>query len=162
MIASQQRCGTLPGRNWIATGSCLMLPGSSCNALGRRIRILVRICCTPPLRGDRTGESKLDVTSLCSARTLHSQPKGTQHMKSAVETLEERIRQCAYHIWEANGRPSGRDEEFWTQACEMITANDGRTSSRVPQRQRKQAQPARLPRKRSRLTTQPGMPAPAG
>lgn len=83
-------------------------------------------------------------------------------MKSAVETLEERIRQCAYHIWEANGRPSGRDEEFWAQACEMITADDGRTRSRVPQRQRKQAQPERLPRKRSRLTTEPGMPAPAG
>ena len=46
-------------------------------------------------------------------------------MKSAAETLEERIRECAYHIWEANGRPSGRDEEFWTQACETIAA-DGR------------------------------------
>jgi hypothetical protein len=83
-------------------------------------------------------------------------------MKSAVETLEERIRQCAYHIWEAHGRPLGRDEEFWTQACEMITTDDGRTSSTVTQRQRKQAQPARLPRKRSRQTAQAGMSAPAG
>ena len=51
-------------------------------------------------------------------------------MKSAVETLEERIRQCAYHIWEANGRPPDRDKEFWTQACEMITADDGYVDTR--------------------------------
>jgi hypothetical protein len=33
-----------------------------------------------------------------------------QHM---AKTLEDRIRERAYHIWEANGRPSGRDEESW-------------------------------------------------
>ena len=80
-------------------------------------------------------------------------------MKSAAETLEERIRERAYHIWEANGRPSGRDAEFWTQACEMITADGGQTNAKAPRRQPRQA---RLPRKRSGLTTQPAMPAPAG
>ena len=83
-------------------------------------------------------------------------------MKSAAETLEERIRECAYHIWEANGRPSGRDEEFWTQACEMLAADGGQTSSKVQRRQQKQAPPARSPRKRSRQTTQPVMAVPAG
>lgn len=29
---------------------------------------------------------------------------------------EKRIRRRAREIWEANGRPSGRDEEFWFQA----------------------------------------------
>jgi hypothetical protein len=83
-------------------------------------------------------------------------------MKSAVEMLEQRIRECAYHLWEANGRPTGRDEEFWIQACELIAADDGRTSSKARPRHREQAQPVRLPRKRGRLTTQPGIPAPAG
>ena len=58
-------------------------------------------------------------------------------MKSAADALEERIRECAYHIWEANGRPSGRDEEFWTQACETVAANGGQTSSKVQRRQQK-------------------------
>jgi hypothetical protein len=83
-------------------------------------------------------------------------------MKSAADTLEERIRECAYHIWEANGRPSGRDEEFWTQACETVAANGGQTSSKVQRRQQKPPPPARLPRKRSRQTTQSGIAVPAG
>jgi hypothetical protein len=83
-------------------------------------------------------------------------------MKSAAETLEERIRECAYHIWEANGRPPGRDEEFWQQACEAVATDGGQTGSKVQRRQQKQAPPARLPRKRSRQTTQPGMAVPAG
>jgi hypothetical protein len=29
---------------------------------------------------------------------------------------EDRIRTRAREIWEENGRPSGRDEEFWSQA----------------------------------------------
>jgi hypothetical protein len=29
---------------------------------------------------------------------------------------EERIRKRAREIWEENGRPSGRDQEFWFQA----------------------------------------------
>ena len=37
-----------------------------------------------------------------------------------AETRENRIRERAYQLWEAGGRPSGRDEEFWHRACEMI------------------------------------------
>jgi hypothetical protein len=33
----------------------------------------------------------------------------------AFET-EDHIRVRAYHLWEANGRPDGRDLEFWEQA----------------------------------------------
>jgi hypothetical protein len=29
---------------------------------------------------------------------------------------EERIRKRAREIWEENGRPSGRDQEFWFEA----------------------------------------------
>jgi hypothetical protein len=37
------------------------------------------------------------------------------------ETIrEDRIRKRAYHLWEAEGRPHGRDHEFWLQACAQI------------------------------------------
>jgi hypothetical protein len=29
---------------------------------------------------------------------------------------EERIRERAYHLWEADGRPNGREKEFWERA----------------------------------------------
>jgi Protein of unknown function (DUF2934) len=33
---------------------------------------------------------------------------------------EDHIRVRAYHIWEANGRPEGRDLEFWEQARQPV------------------------------------------
>jgi hypothetical protein len=31
--------------------------------------------------------------------------------------LEHRVRERAYFLWEREGRPEGRAEEFWTRAC---------------------------------------------
>jgi hypothetical protein len=45
-------------------------------------------------------------------------------MKPATEMLEERIRERAYHLWEAGGRPHGRDQEFWARAHELIASED--------------------------------------
>jgi len=68
-------------------------------------------------------------------------------MKSAGSMREDRVRECAYYLWEASGRPLGRDEEFWHKACEVIANRPG-TATRKTQRTRpKQAQPTR---KRSR------------
>jgi DUF2934 family protein len=51
-------------------------------------------------------------------------------MTAAAGTLEDRIRERAYYIWEASGRPSGRDEEFWQRACEMVAGDtDGGTAT---------------------------------
>ena len=77
-------------------------------------------------------------------------------MKSAAETLEDRVRMRAYHIWEANGRPSGRDEEFWRRACEMIAIDDDQPISGDQRRQPKPAQP---PGKRGLRTLPPGSSA---
>lgn len=33
---------------------------------------------------------------------------------------EERIRVRAYHLWEQDGRPDGRDAEFWERARELV------------------------------------------
>ena len=40
---------------------------------------------------------------------------------------EERIRERAHRIWEAEGRPMGRDHEHWQRACREIE-EEGKTS----------------------------------
>jgi hypothetical protein len=77
-------------------------------------------------------------------------------------TLDDRIREHAYHIWEASGRPPGRDEEFWQRACEMVAASGDQPSSRVQRRQQKQAQPPRKSSRRKSPLTTSGASAPAG
>ncbi len=37
---------------------------------------------------------------------------------------ESRIRECAYHLWESNGKPYGRDVEFWQRARQIIAEQD--------------------------------------
>src|ERR1700736_5785062 len=39
-----------------------------------------------------------------------------QRARSLARPNERRIRKRAHQIWEENGRPSGRDKEFWFQA----------------------------------------------
>ncbi len=36
--------------------------------------------------------------------------------KTLAKATENRVRRRARELWEKNGRPSGRDEEFWLQA----------------------------------------------
>jgi hypothetical protein len=43
---------------------------------------------------------------------------------------EDRIRVRAYHLWEANGRPEGRDLEFWEQARQSIAQHGQAAESR--------------------------------
>ena len=59
---------------------------------------------------------------------------------------EELIRVRAYHLWEAHGRPEGRDLEFWEQAQQLHTA-----ANRAVEPARKTVEPAR---KNSRANTQ--------
>jgi hypothetical protein len=41
---------------------------------------------------------------------------------------EKAIRERAYHIWEAEGRPHGRDREHWERASREIGAEAGKRS----------------------------------
>ena len=34
--------------------------------------------------------------------------------------LQRRIRERAYHLWEADGRPHGTDQEYWERARELV------------------------------------------
>jgi hypothetical protein len=82
-----------------------------------------------------------------------------------TETPDDSIRERPYHLWEASGQPAGRDEEFWHRAREMVATNDDQPTSQDGTAQPKQAQPARPPRKRSRLKIPPAasvQSAPAG
>jgi len=82
-----------------------------------------------------------------------------------AENHEARIRERAYHIWEASGRPWGRDEEFWHRACEMVATDRAQSTSVVQRPRPKQGQPAQQARKRGRQTSRPassGLSAPPG
>lgn len=84
---------------------------------------------------------------------------------AAAEMFEDRIRERAYHIWEAAGRPSGRDEEFWHRACEMVATTDGQPRSTVQRRKPERTKSAKPPRKPAHQTSPPVSPvvsAPAG
>jgi len=43
-------------------------------------------------------------------------------MSDADRDLERRIQLCAYLMWEAEGRPEGRADEYWHRARERIEA----------------------------------------
>ncbi|AWJ82077.1 hypothetical protein TSH58p_00580 (plasmid) [Azospirillum sp. TSH58] len=45
---------------------------------------------------------------------------------------EDRIRHRAYEIWERDGRPEGRGEEHWAQACAEIEAEDRTAATAEP------------------------------
>ena len=49
-----------------------------------------------------------------------------------VKNREARIRERAYHLWEADGRPHGREREFWERAEELIGMEENPTAGRLP------------------------------
>ena len=51
-----------------------------------------------------------------------------QRARAMAKPKEDKIRKRASEIWEENGRPVGRDEEFWLQAeRELQEAEDKET-----------------------------------
>lgn len=53
-------------------------------------------------------------------------------MNATTETLEDRIRRRAYHLWEDDGKPHGRDAEFWERARELIAIEDNPNAGQLP------------------------------
>jgi Protein of unknown function (DUF2934) len=45
---------------------------------------------------------------------------------------ENRIRERAYKLWEENGRPHGRDADFWQQAEDLIAMEDNPDAGQLP------------------------------
>jgi hypothetical protein len=41
--------------------------------------------------------------------------------------FEQKVRQAAYHLWENDGRPDGREKEYWFRALEeQLAVRDAR------------------------------------
>ena len=51
---------------------------------------------------------------------------------SDLPDRETRIREEAYRLWDADGRPHGRDAEFWERARELIGMRDGAGAGLLP------------------------------
>jgi len=45
---------------------------------------------------------------------------------------DSRIRKRAYHLWEADGEPHGRDQEFWERAEFLIGIEDSAGAGLLP------------------------------
>jgi DUF2934 family protein len=45
---------------------------------------------------------------------------------------EARIRARAYHLWEEDGRPEGREAEFWERAETLIGMEENAQAGRLP------------------------------
>jgi hypothetical protein len=45
---------------------------------------------------------------------------------------EQRIRELAYHLWEEDGRPHGRDLEYWERARELIGIEESAGAGLIP------------------------------
>lgn len=63
----------------------------------------------------------------CSANNAMGQLQGTKLDKTEItETAdlvsEHSIRERAYHLWEADGRPEGRADHYWHEAHHQATA----------------------------------------
>ena len=44
--------------------------------------------------------------------------------------FEQHVRQAAYHLWENDGRPDGREKEYWFRALEQLLADRSRLAGR--------------------------------
>lgn len=53
-------------------------------------------------------------------------------MTDQRDNLNERIRKRAYHLWELDGRPEGRDLEFWERARELVAIEGNPTAGQEP------------------------------
>jgi hypothetical protein len=45
---------------------------------------------------------------------------------------EKAIKERAYHIWEAEGRPTGRDREHWERASREFDVEAGKEPIKAP------------------------------
>jgi hypothetical protein len=45
---------------------------------------------------------------------------------------EQRVRERAYHLWEADGKPHGHDVEYWERARELIGMEESAGSGLLP------------------------------
>jgi Protein of unknown function (DUF2934) len=77
--------------------------------------------------------------------------------------VEERIRTRAYELWEAEGRPGGREVEHWLQAAQEVAAEDGggvgETPAPAPVRRTRSASGSGTARRTAKVAPSAAAPA---
>ncbi len=48
------------------------------------------------------------------------------------EDFETRVRHRAYFLWEQDGKPEGRQDEYWHRARDLVEDEDRQASGRAP------------------------------
>ncbi len=48
------------------------------------------------------------------------------------ETRQQHIRERAYHLWQADGCPNGREDEFWERASELVGMEESAHAAELP------------------------------
>jgi hypothetical protein len=56
----------------------------------------------------------------------------TNPLDDSNETRQQRIRERAYHLWDADGRPEGRSDEYWERARELIGMEENPSAGQIP------------------------------
>ncbi len=47
-----------------------------------------------------------------------------ESVSDAAKKTDERVRVRAYHLWEQDGRPHGKNDEYWSRALAEIQAEE--------------------------------------
>ncbi|PTM78137.1 hypothetical protein C8J29_10492 [Cereibacter johrii] len=55
---------------------------------------------------------------------------------------EARIRQRAYELWEAEGQPAGRDQDYWLRAEAELAEDKPVPAAKAPRARKAEAEPA--------------------
>jgi hypothetical protein len=53
-------------------------------------------------------------------------------MAEPEKTIEDRVRDRAYALWEKNGRPDGRSDEYWQRARSEVQAEEAEPDNKSP------------------------------
>lgn len=69
---------------------------------------------------------------------------------------EQRVRERAYHLWEQEGRPHGRDKEFWERARALVGIEENPGAGQEPNPQVKPPPVAEEASVQQNLATPPG------
>ena len=56
-------------------------------------------------------------------------------------TIEDRVRDRAYALWEKDGRPDGRSDEYWQQARSEVEAEEAEPGNESPDNGAEKRQP---------------------
>jgi hypothetical protein len=63
-------------------------------------------------------------------------------MAEPGKTIDDRVRDRAYALWEKDGRPDGRSDEYWRQAKSEVEAEEAEPGNEDPNDATEKHQPS--------------------